>query len=129
MHTTQPSYTTTKTATPWSKVSKDEDELFEGGWTQCVLHICCSCCILVAVLFVLIIYLYIMRLQQARTEEKRMAAWQWDTTHCHSVRLVTGNLSSSNSDMSLGAVGDNATLAGASTNEEQPYSSSEEDAD
>ncbi|KAK8770352.1 hypothetical protein V5799_013186 [Amblyomma americanum] len=129
VHTTQPSYATTKTVTAWSKVSKDEDELFEGGWTRCVLHICFSCCMLVAFLFVLILYLYFMRLQQPRTDEERTATWQWNTTHCHSFRPVTGNLSASNSDLSLGVVRDNVTLALASTNEEQPSSSSEAEAD
>ncbi|KAK8784515.1 hypothetical protein V5799_009117 [Amblyomma americanum] len=93
---------------PFVSLSKGMTKLYEGGWTQCVLYMLGLLCMVVAVAFIVIVYLFLAEMQG---DEIRTPAKQRDDTHCHSAPPLTGSLSRSTSDASLDVVGENVTLA------------------
>ncbi|KAK8770348.1 hypothetical protein V5799_013182 [Amblyomma americanum] len=103
---------------PFVSLSKGMTKLYEGGWTQCVLYMLGLLCMVVAVAFIVIVYLFLAEMQG---DEIRTPAKQRDDTHCHSAPPLTGSLSRSTSDASLDVVGENVTLAETSVTHGQSF--------
>ncbi|KAK8770346.1 hypothetical protein V5799_009119 [Amblyomma americanum] len=109
--------TTVKAVAPVAGVPKEEDELFQGGWMQCVMYLLGLLCMLVAVASVVILYLFLTK-QQERVQDSRTAAWGQDES------LPSGRNEQSltpTSEEGFGVFGDNVTLTEESASEEPLY--------